>query len=96
MPEIKDAIDSCPPPPTSSTLSLHLHLGSRSYQIWYNMRINMSKGKPMEIAAKVPQVRYSAAYPMGAELIVKVTPFVLILQKWQTARPRDERIASEL
>ena len=30
------------------------------------------------------------------ERIVKVTPFVLILQKWQTARPRDERIASEL
>ena len=30
------------------------------------------------------------------ELIVKVTPFVLILQKWQTARPRDEQIASEL
>ena len=28
----------------------------------------------MEIAAKVPQVRYSAAYPTGRELIVKVTP----------------------
>ena len=26
------------------------------------MRINMSKGKPMGIAAKGPQVRYSAAY----------------------------------
>ena len=26
----------------------------------------MSKGKPMEIAAKVPQVRCSAAYPTDA------------------------------
>ena len=34
----------------------------------------MSKGKPMVSAAKVPQVRYSAAYPTGAQCIVKVTP----------------------
>lgn len=34
----------------------------------------MSKEKSMGIAAKVPQVRYSAAYPTGAERIVKVTP----------------------
>ena len=38
------------------------------------MRINMSKEKPMGIATKVPRVRYSAAYPTGAERIVKVTP----------------------
>ena len=36
-------------------------------QKWYNMRIDMSKEKPMGIAAKEPQVRYSAAYPTGAE-----------------------------
>ncbi len=34
------------------------------------MRINMSKEKPMGIAAKVPYVRYSAAYPTGRERIV--------------------------
>ena len=34
----------------------------------------MSKEKPMENAVKEPQVRYSAAYPTGAERIVKVTP----------------------
>ena len=34
----------------------------------------MSKEKPMVSAAKVPHVRYSAAYPTGAERIVKVTP----------------------
>ena len=34
----------------------------------------MSKEKPMVSAAKVPQVRYSAAYPTGAERIVKVAP----------------------
>ena len=33
------------------------------------MRINMSKEKPMGIAAKVPLVRYSAAYPTGRERI---------------------------
>ena len=33
----------------------------------------MCKEKPMGIAAKEPQVRYSAAYPTGAERIVKVT-----------------------
>ena len=38
------------------------------------MRINMSNVRPMGIAAKVPQVRYLAAYPTGAERIVKVTP----------------------
>ena len=37
------------------------------------MRIDMSKEKPMVSAAKVPQVRYSAAYPTGAERIVKGT-----------------------
>ena len=31
------------------------------------MRINMSKEKPVENAVKEPQVRYSAAYPTGAE-----------------------------
>ena len=41
---------------------------------WYNMRINMSGKMPMRCAAKVPRVRYSAAYPTGAERIVKVTP----------------------
>ena len=38
------------------------------------MRINMSKEKPMAGAANLPRVRYSAAYPTGAERIVKVTP----------------------
>ena len=46
----------------------------RSYQIWYNMRINMSKEKPVGLVAKVPQVGYSAAYPTGRERIAKVTP----------------------
>ena len=31
----------------------------------------MSKEKPMGIAAKVPQVRYSSAYPTGRERIAK-------------------------
>ena len=38
-------------------------------QIWYNTRINMCKEKPMGIATREPQVRYSAAYPTGAERI---------------------------
>ena len=38
---------------------------------WYNMRINMSNVRPMGIAAKVPQVRYSAAYPTGAERMLR-------------------------
>ena len=38
------------------------------------MRINMSNVRPMVSAAKEPHVRYSAAYPTGAERIVKVTP----------------------
>ena len=38
-------------------------------QIWYNTRINMCKEKPMVSAAKEPQVRYSAAYPTGAERV---------------------------
>ena len=33
----------------------------------------MSNEKPMVSAAKGSQVRYSAAYPTGAERIVKVT-----------------------
>ena len=33
---------------------------------WCNIRINMSKEKSMGIAAKVRQVRYSAAYPTDA------------------------------
>ena len=39
-------------------------------QKWYNMRINMSNEKPMGIAAKVPRVKYSAAYSTGREHIV--------------------------
>ena len=39
------------------------------------MRINMSNVRPMVSAAKEPYVRYSAAYPTGAERIVKVTPW---------------------
>ena len=38
-------------------------------QIWYNTRINMSNVRPVVSAAKEPQVRYSAAYPTGAERI---------------------------
>ncbi len=34
----------------------------------------MSVKQPMGIAVKGPQVRSSAAYPTGAERIVKVTP----------------------
>ena len=33
-------------------------------------QIDMSKEKPMGIAANAPQVRYSAAYPTGRERIV--------------------------
>ena len=33
-------------------------------------QIDMSKGKPRGIAAKVPRVRYSAAYPTGRERCV--------------------------
>ena len=33
-------------------------------------QIDMSNGKPMGIAANAPRVRYSAAYPTGAERIV--------------------------
>ena len=43
----------------------------RTSQKWYNMQqIDMSNEKPMGIAAKVPHVRYSAAYPTGRERIV--------------------------
>ena len=31
----------------------------------------MSNEKPMGIAAKVPRVRYSAAYPTGAERMLR-------------------------
>ena len=34
----------------------------------------MSNEKPLSSAANLPQVRYSAAYPTGAERIVKGTP----------------------
>ena len=37
-------------------------------------QIDMSNEKPMGIAENLPRVRYSAAYPTGAEHIVKVTP----------------------
>ena len=41
-------------------------------QIWYNMQfIGMSGKLPMCCAADVPRVRYSAAYPTGAERCVK-------------------------
>ena len=44
-------------------------------QKWYNIhQIGMIAKMPMICAAKVPHVRYSAAYPTGAERIVKVTP----------------------
>ena len=44
----------------------------RTSQKWYNMQyIDMSGNLPMGIAAKVPQVRYSAAYPTGRELSEK-------------------------
>ena len=40
-------------------------------QKWYNIhQIGMSAKMPMICAAKVPHVRYSAAYPTGAERIV--------------------------
>ena len=39
----------------------------RTSQKWYNMQyINMSGKLPMGIAANLPQVRYSAAYPTDA------------------------------
>ena len=38
------------------------------------MRINMSNVRPMGIAAKVPQVRYSAAYPTGRERFEDFSP----------------------
>ena len=37
-------------------------------------QIDMSNGKPMEIAENLPRVRYSAAYPTGRERIAKGTP----------------------
>ena len=44
----------------------------RTSQKWYNMQyINMSGNLPRGIAAKVPRVRYSAAYPTGRERIAK-------------------------
>ena len=36
--------------------------------------IGMSGERPMASAADASRVRYSAAYPTGAERIVKVTP----------------------
>ena len=40
----------------------------RTPQKWYNMQqIDMSGKLPMCCAGNVPQVRYSAAYPTGAE-----------------------------
>ena len=65
------------------------------------MRINMSKEKPMGIATREPQVRYSAAYPTGAERIVKVTPLpcglstMVLLYQWLLYQ-RDECSAAEL
>ena len=44
----------------------------RTSQKWYNMQyINMSGRLPMGIAGNVPRVRYSAAYPTGAERIAR-------------------------
>ena len=40
----------------------------RMPQKWYNMQqIDMSNEKPMVSAENPPRVRYSAAYPTGAE-----------------------------
>ena len=44
----------------------------RTSQKWYNMQyINMSGKLPMGIAEKVPRVRCSAAYPTGAERMLR-------------------------
>ena len=44
----------------------------RMPQKWYNMQqIDMSGNLPMGIAGNVPQVRYSAAYPTGRELMLE-------------------------
>ena len=44
----------------------------RTSQKWYNMQyINMSGNLPMGIAENLPHVRYSAAYPTGAERIAR-------------------------
>ena len=44
----------------------------RMPQKWYNMQqIDMSNEKPMVIAANAPRVRYSAAYPTGAERMLR-------------------------
>ena len=43
----------------------------RTSQKWYNMQyINMSGKLPMGIAGNLPRMRYSAAYPTGAERVV--------------------------
>ena len=47
-------------------------------QKWYNMQyINMSGKLPMGIAAKVPQVKYSAAHSKGRERIESTTVSLL-------------------
>ena len=41
-------------------------------QKWYNMwYIDMSVKQPMVSAAKAPRMRYSAAYPTGAERMLR-------------------------
>jgi len=51
----------------------------RTSQKWYNMQyINMSGKLPMGIAANLPRVRYSAAYPTGRELGTKVASLVCV------------------
>ena len=49
----------------------------------------MSKEKPMGIAAKVPQVRYSAAYPTGRERIAKGSSLPWGLTPLYSARSQE-------
>ena len=47
---------------------LRLDRSPNSIQKWYNMhQIGMNTVAPMNGAAKVPQVKYSAAYSTGTE-----------------------------
>ena len=67
----------------------------RTSQKWYNMQyINMSGKLPMGIAGNAPQVRYSAAYPMGAERGLRRGNYCVTLTVSEGSDPKNTPVAA--
>ena len=49
----------------------------------------MSNGKPMGIAGNVPRVRYSAAYPTGAERVLRRGNYCVTLTVSEGSDPKN-------